>query len=235
MRNIIVFIICSLLGISLFAKPINPVTAIQVSKNFVFSTIQENKLKEEFNSSDFKVIDRSIFILGTDSINTFYLIKIKSGWMLVSADDRAYTIIGYSQIDNLVPSKQPDNFKMWLNNVSLNIQQIIEGNTAQTPDIKIKRNKYLSLDKYDNNLQQEEAEIKPLIETKWNQGYPFNLLCPYDDDAKQRTITGCVATAMAQIIKYHNYPRFGIGSGGYTHDKYGDLWVNFEEIEFNAF
>jgi len=168
MRNIIVFIICSLLGISLFAKPINPVTAIQVSKNFVFSTIQENKLKEEFNSSDFKVIDRSIFILGTDSINTFYLIKIKSGWMLVSADDRAYTIIGYSQIDNLVPSKQPDNFKMWLNNVSLNIQQIIEGNTAQTPDIKIKRNKYLSLDKYDNNLQQEEAEIKPLIETKWN-------------------------------------------------------------------
>ena len=48
--------------------------------------------------------------------------------------------------------------------------------------------------------------IKPLLTTKWNQHSPYNLLCPYDAENDALSVTGCVATAMAQIMKYHEYP-----------------------------
>ena len=48
--------------------------------------------------------------------------------------------------------------------------------------------------------------IKPLLTTKWNQHSPYNLLCPYDEKNDAPSVTGCVATAMAQIMKYHEYP-----------------------------
>ena len=50
----------------------------------------------------------------------------------------------------------------------------------------------------------------------WNQDSPYNDLCPlYQGD---RSVTGCVATAMAQVLKYHNYPVHGTGSHSYTTD-----------------
>jgi hypothetical protein len=42
------------------------------------------------------------------------------------------------------------------------------------------------------------------VETRWNQDAPYNNLCPLDGIS--RSMTGCVATAMAQIMKYHEHP-----------------------------
>jgi hypothetical protein len=46
-----------------------------------------------------------------------------------------------------------------------------------------------------------KTAIEPLVETRWNQGSPYNLLCPMIDGT--RTVTGCVATTMAQLMYYH--------------------------------
>ncbi|MBP6875467.1 MAG: C10 family peptidase [Candidatus Eisenbacteria bacterium] len=53
----------------------------------------------------------------------------------------------------------------------------------------------------------------PLLTTAWHQNAPYNGLCPQGDGG--RCVVGCVATAMAQIMKFHNWPPQGNGSHGY--------------------
>lgn len=57
------------------------------------------------------------------------------------------------------------------------------------------------------------AQVGPLMTTTWDQGAPYNNLCPYGDGG--RTVVGCVATATAQILAYWGYPDYGIGSHSY--------------------
>jgi hypothetical protein len=56
----------------------------------------------------------------------------------------------------------------------------------------------------------------PLLTSKWKQGNPFNLFCPMGDGG--RTIVGCVATAAAQIMRYHRFPPRGRGKKTYYWD-----------------
>ncbi len=56
------------------------------------------------------------------------------------------------------------------------------------------------------SAQQREA-IAPMVRTQWGQGSPYNLLCP--TQGGQHCQTGCVATAMAQVMKYHEWPKQG--------------------------
>ena len=75
------------------------------------------------------------------------------------------------------------------------------------------------------------VELNPLLQTTWDQcpggltTGPYNKLCPYDPNYGARTLTGCVATAMAQVMKYWNYPATGTGSHSYTPGSYPYLGV----------
>ena len=76
------------------------------------------------------------------------------------------------------------------------------------------------------------ADIPALMTTRWNQSQPFNHLCPYDERYHERTVVGCVATAMAQIMKYWNHPSSGTGSHSYTYNPYGTLSADFENSTY---
>lgn len=74
--------------------------------------------------------------------------------------------------------------------------------------------------------------VEPLVTTKWNQDAPFNNFAPeYTDDNNntQRCATGCAATAMAQIMKFHNWPEQGVGHYSYEHQSFGTISSNFSE------
>ena len=58
-------------------------------------------------------------------------------------------------------------------------------------------------------------EVKPLLSTQWGQGAPFNAKCP-SEGRGTRPPAGCVATAMAQILKYYDYPARGVGSHSFV-------------------
>ncbi|WP_423811924.1 C10 family peptidase, partial [Pseudomonas aeruginosa] len=62
--------------------------------------------------------------------------------------------------------------------------------------------------------------------THWDQGSNYNELCPWDASVRQRSVTGCVATTMAQIMRYWSYPARGTGSHTYN-SPYGSLTANF--------
>lgn len=73
--------------------------------------------------------------------------------------------------------------------------------------------------------------VEPLVTTKWNQDAPFNNFAPEytDDNNTQRCATGCAATAMAQIMKFHNWPEQGVGHYSYEHQSFGTISSNFSE------
>ncbi|MCP4569625.1 MAG: hypothetical protein GY841_18765 [FCB group bacterium] len=56
--------------------------------------------------------------------------------------------------------------------------------------------------------------VGPLLTSTWHQGAPYNNLCPEGDGG--RTVVGCVATAAAQILQYHQWPPMGTGSHTYN-------------------
>ena len=82
------------------------------------------------------------------------------------------------------------------------------------------------------------SKLDPLVKTHWDQGNPYNKLCPGGNGTSSRLYpTGCVATALSHVMKYHNYPKQGQGEHQYSFQpSSGDgriLYANFEETYYD--
>ncbi len=127
----------------------------------------------------------------------FYIFNApdQGGYTIVAADDRVDGILGYSESGEFNPHDIPDNMRWWLSTYRRDISVLNKSGKAAVK-AKVPQHKL----------------VKPLIQTKWNQDTPFNDLCPNDSVTGKRSVTGCVATAMAQVMKFHNWPPKGKGS-----------------------
>lgn len=115
-----------------------------------------------------------------------------SGYLIVSADDTATPLLGYADSGSFDANNMPPQLEWWLSEYASQIDY------ASANGIK---NTYAPI--------ANKKEIAPLVETKWNQGTPYNNLCPSVNNVK--CPSGCVATAMAQVMKFWNYPEVGTG------------------------
>ena len=119
------------------------------------------------------------------------------GFVIVSADDRAYTILGYSDNGSWDENDLPDNLRAWLESYKQDLETI-----DRLPDYPAVST---SLATY--------TPVAPLCQTQWNQNAPYNNLCPSWKSG--HAAAGCVAIAGSQIMKYHAYPEHGVGSHSY--------------------
>ena len=146
------------------------------------------------------------------------------GFVLVAADDRAHEILGYS----LEGSFSYDNMPVQL-------QALLDGYSRQIRTLDEQR---IILDDSDYSATLQKGPIgkgvKPLLGgIEWNQDAPFNRLCPKDEAGNAMPV-GCVATAAAQIMKFHRYPEKVIGSRSYSTESMGiALSVNFAEATYD--
>ena len=115
-----------------------------------------------------------------------------SGYLIVSADDTATPLLGYADSGSFDANNMPPQLEWWLSEYASQIDY------ASANGIK---NTYAPI--------ANKKEIAPLVKTKWNQGTPYNNLCPSVNNVK--CPSGCVATAMAQVMKFWNYPEVGTG------------------------
>lgn len=121
-------------------------------------------------------------------------VKNNGGFVIVSNDDRTRPILGYSDKGNINPSEMPANMKAWLQGYADEIAWLQKQNTKIAGPKKA-RNKVGS---------HSTTAIAPLLTSQWYQDAPFNNLCPTLSGNK--CATGCVATAMAQVMYYHKWP-----------------------------
>ncbi len=159
--------------------------------------------------------------------NYFYVFNNESsiGFVMVAADDIATPILGYSDKGSFDPNNIPPNAAKWFDKYRKEIRYAIENKLESSNETK---QAWLNLKK--GALQDHPLNITgvaPLLTTLWNQSPYYNALCPFDNATGTYTVTGCVATAMAQVMKYWNYPANGAGFHSYNHDKYGTLSADF--------
>ncbi|MCH5227225.1 MAG: C10 family peptidase [Muribaculaceae bacterium] len=143
------------------------------------------------------------------------------GFLVTGADDVAPALLGYSDHGVFDASNIPPQLKYWLEEYGRQIEFLRKSN--------YKMNNTRS----DSPLNGMPA-ISPLIKTKWNQGSPYNKYCfTISPDGKEsQSVTGCVATSMAQVMYYFQYPEIGHGEISYKFDDSGTYTMNFGSQPF---
>ena len=170
----------------------------------------------------------------SDSYNgkiCFYTFRLSPhGFVLISADDNVYPVLGYGLDSKISKNITNPALTDYLNGFKKQIEAVISEKRDYS-DNQILWEKMLSGDFSDFPLSRD---VSPLISANWNQDDPWNYQCPYDAAGPGNHVyAGCVATAMAQIIKYWQYPTQETGSHSYTHPDYGVLQATFGNYNFN--
>jgi len=129
-----------------------------------------------------------------DQAAAYYAFNVGNdeGFVIIAGEDRAVQVLGYSDSGHLDWNNLPCNLEAWLERYKEQIEWLQAHPNAQTHRIP--------------RLESEatDTSVEPLLTTQWGQSKPYNDNCPVYDG--ERCVTGCVATAMAQIMNYYNYP-----------------------------
>ncbi len=149
-----------------------------------------------------------------------YLFRQDEQLLVLPADDRVKPLLGYTDAPS--EGQMPEQLQWWLNEYARQIQYL-----QQQPE----HGTGLYITRPSRAESSAKAPIAPMITTRWNQGTPFNNQCPMVDG--QRSVTGCVATAAAQIMKYFNYPDKGTGSLTYVDENNNTYSINFASKSFD--
>lgn len=229
--------------LNILADPISVQTANQVGQSFLTRPVNATGLlkTKKLQTSLELVYTAYALQVGagnqhlkntTQTIVPFYVFSSENqGYVVVAGDDRVIPILGYADEGIFDPNNIPPNMQKWLEGYKSEIRYAIENNIVASPEIQSEwQALQLGVSMKPQTLS---SSVAPLISTKWNQSPYYNNLCPYDITEGERTVTGCVATAMAQVIKYWNYPTTGSGFHSYNHSTYGTLSANFGSTTYN--
>ena len=186
-----------------------------------------NAIYNSFDNEKYPEIE-SIYILEKESIPLIYAINIKNnGFVLVSADDRVFPVLGYNLNHYYSDYNHPIQFSNMLTSFENQILYAIQNNAQSNDEIDNQWSLYLSNNIESNNLR----NVDPLISANWDQGYSWNEYCPEDNQGPGgNAYAGCVATAAAMVMKYWNHPETGEGNHSYSHPEYGNITANFNTI-----
>lgn len=122
------------------------------------------------------------------------------GYTIVSGDDRMPEIVGYSTTDTYSEENMPDGMKHLMQAYEAMATALANGD-AKAERCLAEKEALVADSTY------RQPRVEPLLaDIAWGQTEPYNNLCPMYDD-QRRTVTGCVATAMAQLMMYYQYPQ----------------------------
>lgn len=143
-------------------------------------------------------------------------------FVIVSGDDRMPEVLAYSTESAFITENLPDNVRNWLGYYADVYALVNQEKAGGKP-------KRFSLPKE----QEFPSSVSPLLgDIQYNQDAPYNLKCPLYNG--NRSVTGCVATAAAQIMRYWQYPDVGTGSVSYTTGSLGlSVSYNYAANPFN--
>lgn len=191
----------------LFAQHISQENAIDIARKFVGTTKSVATPSNLQKISSQKTLHLAHKVVGKDGKALLYIYNIgeNNGFVILSADQRTKSILAYAKNGHFSTQHLPINLSNWLQSYEQEIEYAIKhlptiSNNSPTQPMR---------------MSQMVSEVQPLLgNITYNQDAPYNNLSPMVDT--ERTVTGCVATAIAQVMKYHQHPAQGSGSKSYT-------------------
>lgn len=171
-----------------FANPIDPEKALETANNFWTSQIKKSETL--ILKSPEKMAKAGSRIHIQENNPQYYICTPENseGFIIVSGDDALTPIIGYSTEMTNENNEMPAVLIEWLNEYSEYVNAVRKG---EAEPVK-------------KSTRAGKTAIAPMLKTTWDQTSPYNNLCPEVNG--QKTPTGCTATAMAQIMKFHEWP-----------------------------
>ncbi len=208
---------------NLAASPINEETARKAALNFLYKYL---RLKS--GNIDVSMGSTSNY----NNATTYYAFSVAGGgWILISADDAATPVLAYSNSGEWNEEDINPTAKKWINAYNEQIYSLIQNRETNEGSQK----EWQSL--LNQQFNDGPPTVSPLLTTQWDQSRYYNDMCPTSSSAPGgyggKVPTGCVATTMAQIMKYYNYPVQGVGSFSYNHPTYNTLSANFGSTDYN--
>jgi hypothetical protein len=217
MKKVILLVTVLLLGFTMQAKPVDVAKAQRLGQQFIQN-------KSMFAKQASNQLDLAYTFRADNGMATAYVFNFNGGFVAVSADDCYRPVLAYSDCGTFDYDNAPDGLKFMLGELSDDIERCVAENVPMTSDIACqwKNLEAFGLLHPDRNT----PVVDVLIETKWDQGTPYNMYVP------NGWPTGCVATAMAQLMKYWEWPVTGTGEHSYQWNGQ-TLSANFGETTYD--
>lgn len=221
MKKAFLFLILALAGTSLLlAAPVDPKLAKSVAQNFMRQQTPATADKLIWSEAQHPAGKQEMFLFTCQP----------EGFVIVAADDVAMPILGYSVSSTFDNKNVPEHIAHWLEGYDSEIRYLKANNIAQGD---MAATEWQALQRGENFPQYSAGSVSPLLTTQWSQSPYYNNLCPYDNANRGTSVTGCVATAMAQVMKYWNHPTVGNGSHSYSQRGFGTISANFGNTTYD--
>lgn len=208
------------LSFSGFGQKVSMNEAEKIGKNFIemYRNVYYNEKSEVLVKDYSNIADKN----GETFIHVFNFKD--GGFVLVSGDYRSAPVLGYSYDSEFDLNNLPPAAEMWISGYVEQLKDIEKNEYKASEEIN---KMWANLYKKDESFKGSKQGVSRLIETRWNQDYPYNYFCPpHPIGPGGRVYAGCVATAMAQVMKYHDWPDTGRFSNEF-------FWGIYYEIDFS--
>lgn len=222
------------------ANPVDTNTAKLVATNFL----------QQHDATVKSVAQMRVSQVAVDNgLSNLYIVERtdRAGFVVISADDCVQPVLAYSTT-SVAGMEIPVNAMDWFRGYNGEIAYCVANNIQATEEVRAAWQHLTEQSDasprgnvFEEPLQTHSGTpvVGPLVSTTWDQAPLYNNLCPYDNTYGDRTVVGCVATAMAQIMKYWNHPLRGTGSKSYYAQNqsqtvtYGTLSANFAATTYD--
>jgi len=143
------------------------------------------------------------------------------GFIVVSADDCTRPVLAYSYTGLFNCDSMPPHVAAWIEGYRREIADLRKAGATPAPAVQAM---------WQQPKNGSGTSVAPLMTTTWNQAPRYNAMCPYSATDSAHAVTGCVATATAQVMKYWNHPVQGHGRHFYECPTFGPLVVDFDTL-----
>lgn len=193
LRFILLTVVMMLLGFSARAGSITEEQAMAKAQSF----LQTRNVKSSSKRYAPARTQKKLYSTPTGE-KAFYVFNVgeNEGFVIVASDDRARSILGYADSGYFDVEQIPTALHEMLAIYARQINMIGQVDDKSDSEARVR--------KAPLRISGTLEDVDPMLTTTWNQGDPYNAYCPTLND--QTALTGCVATAMAQIAYYHKYP-----------------------------
>lgn len=150
-----------------------------------------------------------------------------TGFVLLSADDCAFPLLAYSADEAFPTADMPGHVAEWIAGYERELASAVRLGIVATPEVADAWQRLLA----GNPKQRRDSPVEPLLTTRWNQSPLYNNHCPTNAGGNH-AVTGCTATATAQVMRYWGHPAKGRGSHSYTHQPFGLIEANYDTTTY---
>ncbi|MBQ8956953.1 MAG: C10 family peptidase [Bacteroidales bacterium] len=221
MKKIYLSLLSLALGLTtLQAMPVDVTKALAAAQKFSTAQLAMERTAPE--------------LVYTGQNETFFVFNLgDQAFVIIAGDDAYRPVIGYSDESAFDAVDIPPALMDYLDGIEESILSLrLRGNASASPMVAAE---WTSVMNYGRLISRNGGRgTGYFCQTKWNQDYPYNCLCPEDPAGSGgHTYVGCLATAMSQLMRFWAYPVQGIGSHCYNHSDYGEICADLGNTTYD--